>query len=358
MTEFDHVRFEQIGEAVFGNVQVPPREIKRGVRAMGLDFPFLMAATRAPKNKISISSGWQRDKYFWHLHAGLVYVLWPATAQSEPSFSRRGWLCGETVRCAKADNFITALQNAAVALRRKELKTIIRHAPPMLSFADELDWRRLALRRLREGTHGGSTPGTRHWRSALEVWLEIVLLRYQTHIHSVHRRLSEFLCLMTCDLAGENSVSNSLRRLQRGVFGLYSLDEVRHRFPTMIEELSQELPLHLSPPNELSPIAAQALAWLDEQFRRPATVAECAAAIPVSAPYLCRLLRHETGLSPVQHLQQRRVAHAKSLLQESSGTIATIAQRSGFGSAEHFHRVFRAQVGLSPAAYRRNAQKF
>jgi AraC family transcriptional regulator len=60
----------------------------------------------------------------------------------------------------------------------------------------------------------------------------------------------------------------------------------------------------------------------------------------------------------VQHLQQRRVAHAKSLLQESSGTIATIAQRSGFGSAEHFHRVFRAQVGLSPAAYRRNAQKF
>ncbi len=358
MIEFDHARFEQIGEAVFGNVQVSPREIERGVRVMGLNFPLLMAATRAPQTQKVIRAGWQRDKYFWHLHSGLVYVLWLETTNAKPSFSRRGWLCGEAVRCADADDFIYALQNAAVALRRKELAAIIRHAPLTLSFADELDWRRLALRRLRETHQAGSTPGSRHWHSALEVWLEIVLLRYQTHIHSVHRRLSEFLCLMTCDLAGENSVSNSLRRLQREVLALYSLGEVRRRFPAMIEELSQEFPLHLQQQNELSPIATRALAWMDEKFRRPISIAECAAAIPVSAPYLCRLLRRETGVSPIQHLQQRRIAHAKSLLQESSSTIAQIAQRSGFGSAEHFHRVFRAQVGLSPAAYRRNVQKF
>jgi AraC-like DNA-binding protein len=357
MTKFDLTRFEQIGEAVFGSIQISAREVERGVRAMELGFPLLMAATRAPQTQKTVRAGWQQDKYFWHLHAGLVYVLWPATADAETNFSRRGWLCGEAVRCAKAGDFIYALQNAAVALRRKELKAIIRHAPLTLSFADELDWRRLALRRLRESQHG-STPGTRHWHSALEVWLEIVLLRYQTHIHSVHRRLSEFLCLMTCDLSGEHSISNSLRRLQREVFGLYSLGETRRRFPAMIEELAQELPRHLQQQSELSPIAARALAWMDEQFRRPATVAECAAAIPVSAPYLCRLLRRETGLSPVQHLQQRRITHAKSLLQEQRSTIAEIARRSGFGSTEHFHRVFRAQTGLSPAVYRCNVQKF
>jgi AraC-like DNA-binding protein len=355
MTKSDLARFEQIGEAVFGSIRISAREIERGVRAMELEFPLLMAATRAPQTQKTVRAGWHQSKYFWHLHSGLIYVLWLETAESKTHFSRRGWLCGEAVRCAKASDFIYALQNAAVALRRKELKAIIRHAPLTLSFDDELDWRRLALRRLREGR---STPDTRHWRSALEVWLEIVLLRYQTHIHSVHRRLSEFLCLMTCDLDGSNSVSNLLRRLQREVFNLYSLDEARRRFPSMIEELALEFPLHLQPQSDLSPLAAQALAWLDAQFRRPVTVAQCAAAIPVSAPYLCRLLRRETGLSPSQHLQQRRIAHAKSLLQEQRSTIAEVARRSGFGSAEHFHRVFRAQVGLSPAAYRRNAQKF
>lgn len=358
MTYSELTSFGQIDEAIFGNMRVPAREIERGLQRMELSFPLLIAAARLPKTAAEVPDGWHRGKYFWHLHPGLVYVLWPAVPEAKPVLARRGWMSGEGQLCENAEDFIDRLQNASVALRRKELAAIIRHAPLSLSIGDELDARRLALRRIRESLNQRNTLRASHWQSALEVWLETVLLRYQGQINGVQRRMVEFLSLMVCDLDSKHGMARTFRRLQREALQFYSFSEVRRRFPDMVMELLQEFPLGFSlQPQELSPITERALAWIEQQFHRPVTVADCAAAIPVSATYLCRLLRRETGFSPVQHLQYQRIAHAKQLLQENRWGIEEIAGRSGFGSVEHFYRVFRQQTGMTPAAYRRNAYK-
>jgi transcriptional regulator GlxA family with amidase domain len=126
----------------------------------------------------------------------------------------------------------------------------------------------------------------------------------------------------------------------------------------MVRELLQELPLlHHSGSGELSPISREALEWIETHFASPVSLAQCAESIPVSAAYLCRILRKETGFSPVQHLQAKRIAHAKVLLQKSRLNISDVARRSGFGSAEHFYRVFHKHTHLTPAAFRRNIRK-
>jgi len=348
--------FELIGEAVYdGEVRPSASVIKRAMAEMGLNFPIMMMAAKPSPPKTRIPQGMYLQKYFWHLHPGLIYILWEDST-NEPNPPPRGWICGEPQRCERAEHFINRLQNAILAFRRVELDAVIGHQPLSLSFAAELDSRRLALARIQEAM-GKSTFNEEAWRGALDVWLQIILLRYQKHLNTLHRKMDEFLSLITAPLDVGNLLSNCFCRLQRELYQIYSLAELRERFPAMIIELSQEIPLFaILSYNDVSDISRQALEWMETHYNKPVTVAQCAAAIPVSAAYLCRLLQKETGLSPIQHLQQKRVSHAKVLLQAKRVTIAEIAQRCGFGSTEHFYRVFRQFTGLTPAAYRRNAR--
>ncbi len=357
MMKSDLVGFEQMREAVFNALQVAPREIERGFAEMGLRFPVQICAARFPRGGSRVPDGRQHQRYYWHLHPGTIYIMWTPDNMA-PLTLRRGWIYGEAVCCEKPTALISCLQNAAVQLRRKELELFTRDTPFSLSLSDELDARRLALRRIRESLERQGLHSPSHWEAALEAWMGTVMYRYHRHINGVQKRMMEFVCLLICDLDTTHSLSRVFRRLQQEILQFYSFDDIRHRFPDMIRELLREVPLHHTwQHGELSPITERALAWIEEQAYRPVTVAQCAAAIPVSTAYLCRLLQRETGLSPIEHLRYQRIALAKSLLEEGRQNIEDIAKRSGFGSAEHFHRVFRGQTGMTPAAYRRNAYK-
>ncbi len=357
MMKSDLIGFEHMREAVFNALRVAPREIEYGFAQMGLSFPLQISAARSPSTNSHVPEGQQHGQYFWHLHPGTIYIMWPPE-DAKPLPAKRDWVYGEAVHCEKAAHLIACLQNAAVSLRRKELAIFTGDTSFSFSLSDELDARRLALRRIRESQGRQSLRGSSHWQDALEAWLGTVLHRYHRHINGVQKRLMEFVCLLVCDLDTSHSLSRAFRRLQQEILQFYSFDEIRHRFPGMVLELMQEFPLHHAwQQSELSPITQRALTWIEEHAHRPVTVAQCAAAIPVSTAYLCRLLQRETGLSPIEHLRYQRIALAKKLLEESRQSIEDISRRSGFGSAEHFHRVFRQQTGMTPAVYRRNGYK-
>lgn len=349
--------FDQIGNAVYNSSRtISIASINNMISEMGLSFPLMVIAAKPPQKKKMVS-GMHRQRYFWHLHQGLVYVLWK---QVDPDNAGKvgNWIYGEPQLCVRPKQFLSCLRNAILSLRRQEIETAIRHKPLIVSFAEELDTRRLALGHVQEPMAGKSTFDTPLWQSALEVWLEIILLRHQSHLNTLHRKLDEFLALMSCDIDGNNGLSNAFDRLHQELHQIYSISELRQKFPEMVRELLQEFPmLHCGGNGELSPISRQALEWIEEHFASPVSLAQCARSIPVSAAYLCRILRKETGFSPVQHLQAKRIAHAKVLLQKSRLNITDIARRSGFGSAEHFYRVFRKHTNLTPAAFRRNIRK-
>jgi AraC family transcriptional regulator len=52
-------------------------------------------------------------------------------------------------------------------------------------------------------------------------------------------------------------------------------------------------------------------------------------------------------------VRRLRVEAACGQLAEGDRTLAEIAQEAGFCDQSHFHRVFRRQVGMTPAAFRR-----
>ncbi len=66
-----------------------------------------------------------------------------------------------------------------------------------------------------------------------------------------------------------------------------------------------------------------------------------------------RRFRAETGTSPHAWLVARRVARARSLLEDSDLPVDRISAASGLGTAASLRAHLAAEVGLSPLAYRR-----
>jgi transcriptional regulator GlxA family with amidase domain len=77
-----------------------------------------------------------------------------------------------------------------------------------------------------------------------------------------------------------------------------------------------------------------------------------AKAAGLSTRSLVRLFRKEVGTSVVEFILRRRIARARDLLRRTDHSCAEIAFESGFGSVQHFNRIFRRHQNLSPARWR------
>lgn len=64
-----------------------------------------------------------------------------------------------------------------------------------------------------------------------------------------------------------------------------------------------------------------------------------------------REFKKRMGMSPFEYVNNCRIAYAKQLLAERSGSVKDIAAQSGFASEFYFSRLFKRDVGLPPAVY-------
>lgn len=83
------------------------------------------------------------------------------------------------------------------------------------------------------------------------------------------------------------------------------------------------------------------------------SVDDLAEALGVTARHLRRAMLAELGVTPVDLAQSRRMALAKSLVQDTALPMAEVAFASGFASLRRFNALFRARFGRPPTALRR-----
>jgi len=99
---------------------------------------------------------------------------------------------------------------------------------------------------------------------------------------------------------------------------------------------------------------APLLAWLDEHAAEDLDLAVMAAQAGLSVRTLSRRFAEQTGTTPLRWLHRARLHHAQYLLETTDHPVERIAAQVGFTSPTSFRERFRAQVGISPQAYRRN----
>jgi transcriptional regulator GlxA family with amidase domain len=72
----------------------------------------------------------------------------------------------------------------------------------------------------------------------------------------------------------------------------------------------------------------------------------------MSVRHFGRVFRAEAGLSPAAYVERVRIETARRLLESNARSVEEVAAASGFGTPETLRRAFARRVGLSPREYR------
>ncbi len=82
------------------------------------------------------------------------------------------------------------------------------------------------------------------------------------------------------------------------------------------------------------------------------TVSYCAKELNLSANYFGDLVKKETGKTALDYIQEKVVDIAKERIFDRSKSISEIAFEMGYKYPQHFTRLFKQRVGMSPQEYR------
>jgi len=119
-----------------------------------------------------------------------------------------------------------------------------------------------------------------------------------------------------------------------------------------VQELLLWLASRARPHAPAAAAAEQAAAIVDQRFDEPLTVPAIALEVGRSQNHLARQFRARFGVTLPHRLAQRRVEHARYLLESTDLPIWRVAERVGIPDPQHFNKTVRRLLGASPSAIR------
>jgi transcriptional regulator GlxA family with amidase domain len=100
-------------------------------------------------------------------------------------------------------------------------------------------------------------------------------------------------------------------------------------------------------------VIASCQVWIAEHYREPSPVTAMARLSGLAERTFKRRFQQATGMSPIEYVHTLRLEEAKQMLESGNESIETIANEVGYEDAGFFSRLFRRQVNLTPAQYRK-----
>ncbi len=152
-------------------------------------------------------------------------------------------------------------------------------------------------------------------------------------------------------LSAQILTSHDMAKLQEGVAavlgkGLFSVQEVLSQVETALSHSKR-----LS--GQASQTVRQAMAFIHEHYAEPISRADLARHVSITERYLTHCFRQEMNITPMAYINRYRVKRAKMLLEQGNLNVTEVALAVGFSDGSYFSRVFRDEVGLTPATYQR-----
>lgn len=92
--------------------------------------------------------------------------------------------------------------------------------------------------------------------------------------------------------------------------------------------------------------------YIRENYMKKISLAEVSEYLGLSEGYFSALFSQENEENFIQYLTQYRIEQAKKMLTKTNLKIYEICEAIGYENVEHFSRVFKKNVGLSPLQYK------
>jgi transcriptional regulator GlxA family with amidase domain len=100
-------------------------------------------------------------------------------------------------------------------------------------------------------------------------------------------------------------------------------------------------------------VIARCQTWIAEHYQEQNPVSSLVRLSGLAERTFKRRFQQATGMSPLAYVHALRLEEAKQLLEASDAPIEAIANEVGYEDAGYFSRLFRREVNLTPAQYRR-----
>lgn len=124
-----------------------------------------------------------------------------------------------------------------------------------------------------------------------------------------------------------------------------------------IREVGEEL--HQATPQDLTRASQQARLFFDLLAMRRGrirSVSEVATLMNLTPKHLSRIIKEQTGETPIHFIHQYMMRAITQELRYSSKTAKEIAYQQGFSSLAFFGKFVKQQTGLTPTEYRKKLQ--
>jgi transcriptional regulator GlxA family with amidase domain len=93
--------------------------------------------------------------------------------------------------------------------------------------------------------------------------------------------------------------------------------------------------------------------WIADHYECVSPVAQMTVRSGLSSRTFARRFRSSTGYQPIEYVQGLRIEAAKQLLESETTVIEEISNRVGYEDPTSFRRIFKRNVGITPALYRK-----
>jgi AraC-like DNA-binding protein len=101
-------------------------------------------------------------------------------------------------------------------------------------------------------------------------------------------------------------------------------------------------------------IIRKACCLMMENIEHPYSIEEIAVKLKVGYHWFRSIFKEYTGSSPLNYLQQLRLAKGKELLKNSNMPVYLIAEAIGFETSKYFCHWFKKKVGKTPIVFRKS----
>ncbi len=151
------------------------------------------------------------------------------------------------------------------------------------------------------------------------------------------------------DSMGRATDNVSMRHIMGELSQAISWQRIRELMKNFYDEITGSR----EQPEGMSLLVKRALTMIETYYSQGITLEELAERLCVTDEYLSMLIKKETGMSFTETVRKMRIDRIKELLLHSGLKLNQIAEMVGYSDPKYMSRVFKEEVGMLPAQFRK-----
>lgn len=151
----------------------------------------------------------------------------------------------------------------------------------------------------------------------------------------------------------EFGLGRSIDQILEDMFRMRSFKEAAEYMKNLVRTVRSNLS---GEEKGYSLIVKNIMTYINTHYAEPITLSSVSASFGISAGYLSRLLRTETGINFVELVSRARIEAAKQLLRDPKYKVNEVGEMVGYKEYAYFYQVFKRMEGCSPKEYKNQSK--